>query len=193
MNKLYSLLLLACLAHTAMSYLIAPTILNPHSSVNKTICQDDQLEGAFKGEPESLVGPYLFCLHEARLQIHKATLVTSDVDSCPLQYVTDNFNSFCPIGTQPNDVDVTVTVKTRCEAKEQCFFSFDTLFPNIACRTKPFPKKVPRDFQKLHVSYSCELIRPKFRPFANKKYNPKFSRNIAHPYRKLSYNHLQAL
>jgi len=234
MNTLLSALLLACLAHSTVAFLLAPTILNPHSSSNHTICQDDQLEGAFDGEPAQLVGPYLVCLHESRLQIKRATLKQSDRANCPLQFVDNKKGGVCDVGFEPKPIDVTEDVKARCEGKEACFFSFDTIFPSLSClsstvkapkrgnrehggksergnnergnsergnsergnngRTVTKPGKViAREFQQVTVTYACELIRPRFRPFSNKLHDAKYTRNIAHPYRKLSYNHLQAL
>lgn len=200
MNKLYSVLLVLCFAHSAFSFIIAPTILNPNSEVNRTICQDDQLEGAYDGEPNQLVGPYLSCVNDARLIIHEAYLLESTPGFCPLQYVGANRGIVCNDGNSPKKVDVWEELRARCDGLTACFFSFDTLFPSISCRVNGYNsheyskgKLISRDYQMVEVVYSCQLVRPKFRPFRNKLNDPKFTRNLLHPYRKLSYNHLQSL
>jgi hypothetical protein len=200
MNSIYTALLALCLATSAYSFILGPNILNPNIRSNRTVCQDDQLEGAYDGEPEQLVGPYLFCVNGARLIIHQAFLEESVRAKCPLQYVGAGRGQVCDVQSTPRPVDVTLELKERCDGFEECYFSFDTIFPRLSCRNDHYgnneysrPNMISRDYQLVNVEHQCETARPRFRPFANKKYDSKFSRNIMHPYRKLSYNHLQSL
>lgn len=92
-----------------------------------------------------------------------------------------------PCSCSGGAIDVTEYMQDLCNTKETCYFSFSQLPALQGCNVTP-------DFlQAIQVTYQCSMIRKKMRPFANKRYDKKFSPNINHPIRKLSYNHLMAL
>jgi len=173
MRAVLLLAILSTMVALVYPYFLQPNILSPHSSSKKVVCE---------AYPTKNPNPYLQCVNDAIIKVSRAVLAPSTPKQCPLQYTDPSQRPVQCV----SEIDVTEYVKELCDTKEDCFFYFSQL-PSLTCDSSP-------DFyQGITVDYVCEPLRKRMRPFANKRYSPKFSRTINHPIRKLSYNHLMAL
>jgi len=171
--------ILALTATHSFAFFLTPSSLSPPPA-NRTICQDEATETAEE--------PYLRCFDEALIKIVSARVFLSTVAVCPNQVIVDE----CDSNSYANN-NVTLFIRNRCDGRTECTFSFDAL-PNVLClplADDPF-LLVPEQ-ENIELVYYCQPQRPRFRPFANKRFNPKFSPGLFRENRRISYNHMRSL
>ncbi|CAF1047792.1 unnamed protein product [Brachionus calyciflorus] len=171
--------------------MIVPSILDDSKPVIKSICMDPTLERN-NNQPDQEIQPYLNCVNQAILKISSASLMTSNSTICPNQFPNNLRGPSCSSKNFGNS-DVTNLFKILCHSKEKCNFEFDQL-PNLLCiDNKNDVYEVPNEFTYIKVKYKCQTPRRRYRPFSNKRFDPKFKPRVNSQIRKLSFNNLNKL
>jgi len=204
MNALLIVTLVACVCGPASALFVQPSVYGTPNA-DQHICFDNTI--SFDHSMS-----FFHCANEGVLHITKCTLELATRKTCPLSFTgtnEENKPSTCSAPQYLGNSDCTHQLMELCNSHSECAFNWNQL-PNLQCidpteltdaeKAKTAAEMLPLKLreisnidQQIHVEYRCQNKRNQFRPFGNKRYDRKFSRNMAQPLRKLSYNRLQQL
>jgi len=196
MNTLLHLLLALGLAASAQCFFLNPSVLEPKINT-QNICYDIENENAVPAVPSN----YITCANNAIIKVQTAYQVVSNPVTCPIQYNQNHPGAPLVVPAQcvPNTLtnsNVTRFLQEKCDKQVSCAFTFNSIFPKLRCileDANPAVSSAVGPGVALQVQLVCEPIRRRFRPFSNKRYDPKFSRSFAHPAKSISFNNAKAL
>lgn len=186
----------SCLFAYATGFQLAPSIYGV-SNAQRDVCFNVPIEDSQLATSSSAPRPYFSCANEGKLRIISCENSPSTDQECPLNFIganTVNQPAQCNSPSTLVNSNCTVALQTLCNGVTDCIFRY-TQLPQLGCfnsQTSTTTNIVPID-SKIHVEFVCQIKRGHFRPFANKRYGQKFSRNLNHPLRKLSYNRMAQL
>lgn len=191
MNSFLILTIFACLYTSTSAYQLRPSSLNS-ALLKTTVCYDERID---ESASPSIAhqNSYFGCAKDEILHISKCTLRRAKENECPLQ-TTDTaeiFDLVCTDGSSVDSNDCTEIIKARCDSQNSCIFEWVDTLTSLDCATEP--SEISYKTEAIDLAYKCIGTKLMFRPFSNKRFNNKFSRNMKHPMRKLSFNRLRAL
>jgi len=194
MNLLSIIVVLLSLNISANAYFLSPDILDPKPATI-SVCQSASIEAGNNR-------PYIDCGTNQNIKILSALLFPSTQEECPTQYVVPVGAGLplTPCGIPVNNNFTAILIKL-CNGNAACSFSFlrdifnndqtsglNCLGTNNILSVNPIPIR----FTQLKVTYFCDGPRKRFRPFSNKRYDPKFSPSLFHTARHPSNNRFVA-
>jgi len=167
------------------SVFLAPGILE-QKPANRTLCQSNRIQNR-------ATQPYIECGTGSSIRVISAIqLPTRNVDQCPEQ--TLNTPNQIPVTDAqcrtPIDNNLTAIVQDTCNFRDSCVFTFQNIAPNsLRCLTPAGAvATITNNLSYLQIVYFCDNPRRKFRPFSNKRFDPKFSASLFHTVRHPSNN-----
>jgi len=188
--KLIILLAIVLNLNGVFSVFLAPGILE-QKPANRTLCQSNRIQNR-------QTQPYIECGTGSSIRIVSAVqLPTRRIDQCPEQAL--NTPTLIPVldaqCRTPIDNNLTAILQDTCNFRESCVFTFQNLAPNgLRCLVQPAGAANPaiatvtNNLTYLQVVFFCDNPRRKFRPFSNKRFDPKFSASLFHTVRHPSNN-----
>jgi len=204
MKFLSIIVVLLSLNISANAYFLSPDILDPKPATI-SVCQSEAIE---RGTPNR---PYINCGTSQSIKIMSALLFPSTQEECPTQYVvpvTAGAGLPLPNCRIPVNNNFTAILIKLCNGDDACSFSFlrdifnDVQTSGLNClgsdnilTVNPglgVLPTIPIRFTQLKVTYFCDGPRKRFRPFSNKRYDPKFSPSLFHTARHPSNNRFVA-
>lgn len=161
------------------SVFLAPGILE-QKPANRTICFTGRVDG---------VTPYIECGTGSSIRIVSAMQQPSSrIEQCLEQTLNNGNNIPAPLNAcrRPIDNNATNILQSVCNFREACIFPFSSFAPNnLRCLNGNNLVTVQNFNTNVQVVYFCDNPRRKFRPFSNKRFDPKFSaslfRQVRHP------------
>lgn len=215
MKFMLSLALLLSLNICANAYFLSPEILDPRP-FTVPICFDNTIESA--AAPTT---PYISCGTSQAIKIVSALhMSTTTPTTCPNQFVVPLalLNGLSPNAPNtailpidpcvlPINNNVTQNLIQRCNGQSFCVFKFSQILNPLGLNcldqatnvissgfidAAGTTVSVPIQFTNLKVTYFCDGPRKRFRPFSNKRFDPKFSPALFHTVRHPSNNRFVA-
>jgi len=194
MKSLVIVSLIACMMTCASALFVRPSVYGIPSA-SKDVCFDSAVSTSNELS-------FLECANEGLLHIESCEFHLATIKECPLLFTGstngNNVPSQCSAPKFTANSDCTTALVNLCNTKTKCVFNWNQL-PNLQCIDPAASAladarvDVPETDQYFTVKYRCQNKRNSFRPFGNKRYSFKFTRNMQNPLRKLSYNRLQQL
>lgn len=196
MKAAFIIAAVTCLFACAIGFQLQPSIYGPDNA-HLDVCFNRPVEDSQDPRNSASPRPYFSCANQGKLRIISCVSMPSSPETCPLNFIGsygDNSPSKCETPKSIINGNCTVALQTLCSGQTDCIFSLHQL-PQLGCFDSRSSKtyNVKAVDSKLSVEYFCQSRRGAFRPFANKRYAGKFSKNIGQPLRKLSLNRMAQL